>query len=300
MSEKSPICPKCSSQKVWRYGSRKKGLNVLRKFLCPACGHIWEAEISQVWSVKPDLVNLVVKLMERAVGDVERGTTANDCGWMEFDKKTAEELLETNLCERDEKSSRIRILPSAQLPEDLAELGVTKTFLDIRKAEKVELELEEMWRDQRRYNAILQGLKRMLESGVRAISPELLRGSEIHAWDWFSLAHKAVNSLVLTAAERMWDNKADMARKLLGEKINGADVLEDILHWKDVLAKLGRDGVEPLGFLWFADLRLEQVDDPVANRAAKRALLGCIGEKSLRKIGETLAEMDVNYVNFPW
>jgi predicted RNA-binding Zn-ribbon protein involved in translation (DUF1610 family) len=300
MSEESQRCPKCSSEKIWRYGSRRKGHSVLRKFLCPACGHIWEAETSEVWSVKPDLVDLIVKLMEKAVGDAERGTAANERGWMEFDKKTAEELLGTNLCERDESGSRIRILPQAQLPEDLAGFGVANTFLSIRTAEKVELELEEMWKDQRRYEAVLQGLKRMLESGVRTISPELLGGEKIYSWDWFTLAHNAVNSLVLTAAEMMWDNKVDMARELLGERVRGAEVVENVLHWKDVLARLGRDAVEALGFLWFADVRLQQAEDPVAKRAILKTLLESVGEKSLRKIKETLEEMEVSYVNFPW
>jgi len=295
-------CPKCGFQKVWKYGSRRKELRVLNKFLCTICGYVWEVEAPQVWSVGSELVEPLVKLMERAIGDAEKGMAARERGWAEFDAKTTEALVLTGLCERNGKTGKIRILPSAELPEDLATLGAAKTLLDVRKTENVAHELVGVWRGQGRYEAVLRGLGRMIESGIRVVSPVRLEG-EMCSWDWFSLAHQAVNSLVLIAAEEMWrdeSEKVEMARKLLGERVCGAEDVEKVLRWKNVVRGLGREALEVLGFLWFADMRLQQVEDPLGKRVAQRVLLADVGAETLKKIEEVLAEMEVSYVNFPW
>lgn len=307
MPEEAQKCPKCMSQRVWKYGSRRTEHGILKKFLCPACGHVWEVPVLKVQSVTPELFKPIMKLMERAIGDAERGGAVRNRGWEEFDGQTATALLETGLCERNSKTGKIRISPSAELPEDLATLGTAKMFLDVRRAEKIAQELKIVWKDQGRYEAVLQGLSRMLESGVRTMSPVRLtfvrKDEKMFTWDWFSLAHKAVNSLVLTAVDEMWKDqgeKVQMARRLLGDVVQMTDDVEKVLQWKDVVSKLGGETLEALGFLWFADLRLHEIESSVGKKVAQRALLSMVGVETPKKIEKVLSEVGVNYVNFPW
>jgi len=307
MLKEAQNCPKCLSQRVWSYGSRRKELRVLKKLLCPACGHVWEIEVSEVRSVSPELVKPIMKLMERVIGDAERGVSVRERGWVGFDAETAEALLETRLCERDWKTGKIRVVPSAELPEDLAALETAKIFLDVRKAEKIAKELEDVWRGQGRYEAVMCGLRRMLESGVRTVSPvRLARAREdwkMCSSEWFSLAHQAVNSLVLIAVEEMWKDrreKVERARELLGDMVRLAEDVEKVLRWRDVVGKLGREALEALGFLWFADRRLGEIESSVGKRVAQRELLAVIGPETPKKIEAVLAETGVSYVNFPW
>jgi len=295
------------SQRVWKYGSRRTELGILKKFLCPACGHVWEVQALEVRSVPPELFKPIIKLMERAIGDAQRGESLRERGWEEFDGETAAALIQTGLCEQDSKSGKVRIFPSVELPGDLATLETAKMLLDVRKAEKIAEELEIVWRGEGKYEAVLQGLGRMLESGVRSTSPARLacvrKDGKMFSWDWFSLAHKAVNSLVLTAVVEMWKDKGEkvqMARRLLGDMVQLANDVEKVLQWKDVVSRLGREALEALGFLWFADLRLQEIESSVGKRVAQRALLTVVGVEKPEKIEETLSEVNVDYVNFPW
>jgi hypothetical protein len=123
------------------------------------------------------------------------------------------------------------------------------------------------------------------------------------SWDWFSLAHQAVKSLVLIAVEEMWKDeikKVETAKKLLGDKLPLADDVEKILRWKDVVVRLGKETLEALGFLWFADLFLQQIESPAGRKVAQGALVSLIGADTPKKIEEVLTEMEVDYVNFPW
>lgn len=307
MSREAQSCPKCSSEKVWKYGSRRAKHGVLRKFMCPACGHVWEVEVSKIWSVDPELVKPLERLMERVIGDAERGIAVKECGWEEFDAETRKALLKTGLCEQNSKTGRIRILSSAELPEDFATLETARTLLDVRKAVKIAQELEDIWRGEGRYEAVLQGLGLMLDSGVRTVSPALLasakKDEKMFSWDWFSLAHKAVNSLVLTAVDEMWNDrieKVEMARRLLGDMVQVAEDVENVLQWRHVVGKLGKEALEALGFLWFADKRLQELESSIGKRVAQRALLKLVGTETPKKIETILSEAEVNYVNFPW
>jgi len=307
MAEEVPKCPKCASQRIWKYGSRRTELGVLRKFLCPQCGHVWEVQALEVQSVAPELFRPIMKLMERAVGDAERGVPVRQRGFEEFDAKTVAALVQTGLCERDSESGKIRIYQSAELPADLATFETAKMLLDVRRAEKIAHELEIVWRGEGRYGAVLQGLGRMLESGIRTTSPARLafvRGDgKMFSGDWFSLAHKAVRSLVLTAVVEMWKDETEkvrMSKKILGDAVQLAEDVEKVLRWKDVVSRLGKETLEALGFLWFADLRLREIESSVGKRVVQRALLRVVGLQSAEKIEETLSEVDVDYVNFPW
>ena len=307
MSRQAQSCPKCSFEKVWKYGSRKTKFGVMRKFMCTKCGHVWEVEVSKIWSVNPELIKPIERLMERVIGDAERGIALKECGWEEFDAETRKALLKTGLCEQNSKTGRIRILSSAELPEDLATLQTARTLLDVRKALEIAQELEDTWRGEGRYKAMLQGLGHMLDSGVRTVSPALLAGDKkdekMFSWDWFSLAHNAVNSLVLTAVDEMWNDrieKVKMARRLLGDMVQVAEDVENVLQWRLVVGKLGKEALEALGFLWFADKRLQEIESPVGKRVAQRALLKVVGAETPKKIEAILSEVEVNYVNFPW
>jgi hypothetical protein len=267
------------------------------------CGYVWEVEMLQTWSISPQLVKPLMKLMEKAIGDIERGVPLGEQGWVEFDDETKDALLQTGLCEHDTKTGKIRILSSVKLPEDLTSLEQARIYLEINKAQKVVEELKEIWRSQRKYKAILSGLIRMLDSGMRAISPVRLEIGNVCSWDWFSLAHNSVNTLVLTAAEKIWsddEDKMKIAQSFLGDRIHGAEDVEKALRWRDFVNKLEREAIEALGFLWYADIYLQRIEDPLARKIALKSVLDIIGADNLKKIEEVLVEMDINYVNFPW
>jgi len=308
MAMETQKCPKCGSQRVWRYGSRRTAFGVLKKFLCPSCGHVWEVELSEMWSLDSKIIKPMIRLMERAIGDAEKGVISRERGWEQLDAETEEGLLQTGLCEQNVKTGKIRIIPAAKLPEDLAALETAKILLDVRKAEKLARELEDVWRGPERDEAVIRGLGRMLESGIRTASPVSLarvrEDGKLYSWDWFSLAHQAVNSLVLAAVEQMWNErneKVELARRLLGDMIKLAEDVDKVLRWKDVANKLGKEALEALGFLWFADWRLQrEVESSLGKRVAQRTLLAVVGAETPKVIEKVLTEMEVNYVNFPW
>ena len=307
MANETRECPGCSSMRIWRYGSRTIGNGSTKRYLCRNCGHVWEESLDSpiIRSVNDKAIMHIRRLMEKAVGDAERGFPVKDRGWIKCDKEMADALLRTDLCEIDKKREEIRILPSVEFPDDLAALDATKMLLDVRRAETIAQELIRIWKTDGRYNAIMQGLRSMLDSGIRIISPKRFEMEEkMCSWEWFTLAHNAVNSLVLMASEAMWKDdieEIDMARKSLGDKAPGTEDVERILRWRDVTNGLGRDTLEALGFLWFTDGRLQEIESSVGKRIAQNAILKVIGlDKSINRMEEVLGKTEANYVNFPW
>jgi hypothetical protein len=244
-----------------------------------------------------------VKLIERAVGDIERGVVPEDRGWMSFDTEISNGLLQTGLCEREEKSGKVRIVSSVEIPNDLAELGPSRVLKDVRMAETVGQELTQMWRQKKTCEPVLQGLRGMLSSGIRTVSPERLQEAELCSWEWFSMAHTAIGSLVMTAAEKMWSHdstRMEVAKRHCGEKVPAAQIVEKTLRWKEVVDGLGKDGLEALGFMWFADGRLQSVENPIGKRIAQRVLIKSIGLGSFNMIEEVVTKAEADYVNYPW
>lgn len=278
----------------------------MKKFMCPSCGHVWEEKDSRVKSIDRNLVEHIQKLMLKTIGDTERRIPFEQQGWQEFDPQTSNSLLLTSLCERD-ATGRIRLIPNAEIPPDIAALSTAKTYVDLQRAWKLTNELERIWRSEQRNEAVLKGLARMLENGIRTVSPMSLtvaiEKDKLVSADWFTLAHQAVNPLVMSAAKQIWKDDAsriEAAQKLLGDATALADNADKVLKWKQVVHKLGTDALEALGFLWFADTILEKIDSSEVKIIVQRELVNLIGIDMPRKIESALEEEDVDYVYFPW
>ena len=162
----------------------------------------------------------------------------------------------------------------------------------MREAKGVLHELKRTWEGKERSQAVLRGLRRMLESSLQTISPRRLRekwGTEY--WDYFSCAKRSIESLVSIAAEVMGVE--------LRKRNPEASRVEEVLGWEKAVRMLGRERLEALGFLWFADEKLLQLGS-IGRRVVMRESLSMVGKYKLADLDGILEEAEVECIGFPW
>ncbi len=149
-------------------------------------------------------------------------------------------------------------------------------------------QLRETWAGPRRREAVIHGLERMLKSGLSTVAPQQLDEELLSIW--FSVVGKATKEMVHTADRRLYGtevpDKAPLMRRI-----------EEALRWGEILDGLGKGIVEKIGFLWYADERLEEEEpDP-------KDLFGIVGgfsEGEKRKLEEIFESVGKSYVIFPF
>jgi hypothetical protein len=316
-----PYCPQCYSTHIWRFGKRRVTNVIIRRFRCLTCKYVWEIEepIIQIKSIPPTIQEIFFNLIKKRIVDAERNRPIEERGWEKVNPNEERMLLNTGMCEKHEKTGEIRIKNLTELPPDILLHDDAKTFVEICKAERIVQELEKKWRGPEKYKEIVKGIKRMLESGLDAVSPRYFFkikkefGSKIELFEWYKFAHKAINFLALQACEIIWGKNSAQTKaayeilnlqSLTPQIESKIDEVRKILRWEDVIGKLGKENLEALGFLWAADEYLKEIENPMVNKAARIDVLNLIGDKYLKnidnKIEEIVSQLEIEYIYFPW
>jgi hypothetical protein len=316
-----PYCPQCYSTRVWRFGKRRVTNIIVRRFRCLTCKYVWEIEepIIQIKSIPPTIQEIFFNLIKKRIVDAEKNLPIEERGWEKVNPSEERTLLSTGMCEKNEKTGEIRVKNLTELPADILLHNDAKTFVEICKAERIVQELEKKWKGPERYKEIVKGIKRLLESGLDAVSPRYFfkikndLGSKIELFEWYMVAHKAIDFLVLQACEMIWGKNSPLTKvaykilnlqPLTSETESKIDEVRKILKWEEVIRKLGKENLEALGFLWAADEYLKEVENPLANKIARIDVLNLIGDKYLEnidnKIEEIASELEVEYIYLPW
>jgi hypothetical protein len=306
---------------VWRFGKRRVTNIIVRRFRCLTCKHVWEIEepIIQVKSIPPTIQEIFFNLIKKRIVDAEKNLPIEERGWEKVNPSEERMLLNTGMCEKNEKTGEIRIKNLTELPPDILLHDDAKTFIEICKAERIVQELEKKWRGPEKYKEIVKGIKRMLESGLDAVSPRYFFkikekfGSKIGLFGWYKFAHEAVDFLVLQACEIIWGKNSTQTkaayeilnlRSLTSETESKIDEVRKILKWEKIIGKLGKENLEALGFLWAADEYLKEIENPMANKAARIDVLNLIGDIYLEnidnKIEEIVSQLEIEYIYLPW
>jgi hypothetical protein len=278
-----------------------------------------EEPIIQVKSIPPAIQEIFFNLIKKRIVDAEKNLPIEERGWEKVNPSEEKMLLNTGMCEKNEKTGEIRVKNLTELPADILLHNDAKTFVEICKAERIVQELEKKWRESEKYKEIVKGIKRMLESGLDAVSPRYFFkikkkfGSKIELFEWYIVAHKAVDFLVLQACEMIWGKNSTQVKAaykilnlqpLTSETENKIDEVSKILRWEEVIRKLGKENLEALGFLWAADEYLKEIENPMVNKAARIDVLNLIGDIYLEnidnKIEEIASELEIEYIYLPW
>lgn len=300
-------CPACGHSNVWRYGWRREREAKFRRYRCNACGHVWESGYIEMWSIPSKLVSPFLRLLRILIDDAEKGINPDEMGWVTIDTETAQELLQTNLCEWNDVRKKIRVKPSCELPDDLAKTDEGIMFRVIPHALKLDDEIRKSWRDEKiRLVAVLAGLTRMVEYANFEVSVEVLISENMYKTGWFSVVRRSAHQLAARAVEELWGKESaklaiNAFRAQRGLDPDGVDekILEKIermLRWRDVIKYFDKATLEVLGFMWYVDFLTEKTNigtpegEQIVNRSAK-TVLGNIG-KATENISRILKELE--------
>jgi hypothetical protein len=212
-------------------------------------------------------LKLLKELLGLFVNDIERGIDPKIAGWTERANEEVWMLVERGMCER--LGSKVRIafcpLPSeivAKLNDDsrwLAEVH-EEVIRAVTTVDEIERVIED---DSLRPAALFLGWKRMLmTSGFPVVVDRVLQ--EGFAPDgWTMAAAQASSALSLSVIKKWWDKKEveeGLRRLSISEEVRpsqNAERVKRVLKWDVVANILRKDKVLTLGYLWFADFKIE-------------------------------------------
>jgi len=149
------------------------------------------------------------------------------------------------------------------------------------------MELRKIWMASSRREEVLHGIEKMLESGVNTIDPHLV-GEEELSTGWFSIARQTIEWMVKLTAKKLYGAEAPEPPMVAGK-------IMKILKWEEIVDGLGKDIVEKLGFLWYADEQLEEV-----SAEELLAIVDGISEEEKEKFERVLEDAERGYIIFPF
>jgi len=149
------------------------------------------------------------------------------------------------------------------------------------------VELRKIWTAPTRREAVLHGIGKMLESGMSTIAPHLV-GEEELSTGWFSIARQTIKWMVKAAAKKLYGAEVPEPPIVAGR-------IMKTLKWEEIVDGLGKDIVEKLGFLWYADEQLREV-----SAEELLAVVDGISEEEKEKFERVLEDTERSYIIFPF
>jgi hypothetical protein len=152
------------------------------------------------------------------------------------------------------------------------------------------IKLKRIWESDRK-DAVLKGLRSMLSCGLSTIAPQQFgaEGEELLSV-WFKILDKVIEGMVRTAAV-----------KLYGEQPSAKDPevkkAERALKWEEIIDGMGKELLEKLGFLWYAEEAVEPGDFEPEELFS---LVGSFSDKEIERFMKALEETEKSYVILPF
>ncbi|MEM2129387.1 MAG: hypothetical protein QXZ70_02190 [Candidatus Bathyarchaeia archaeon] len=213
---------------------------------------------------------LLKKLMEHFIDDVEKGVHPFQAGWIKIEGPEVNMLINSGLAQKGEKG--IRLLFNKELQKEFGDSwdNEVEELLyicnDIARGVQVEKRLNQMRNDMERSSQLEAGIVvvgwwRMLEtSGFPVLVDEVLREG-FSPDKWYLDAPKTSLDLALTVAKKWYDDveKAlESVRKFsfflpMNAKNEVVDKVKRVLKWEKALEAFSQSESKALAFLWCAD-----------------------------------------------
>jgi hypothetical protein len=215
-------------------------------------------------------IELLKKLMEHFIDDVEKGIHPFQAGWIKVEGPEVNMLINSGLAQKGEKG--IRLLFNKELQKELGDSWdneaeeLVYVCTDIARAVQVERILNQIRSDmehslQLEAGIVVVGWWRMLEtSGFPVFVDEVLREG-FSPDKWYLEAPKTSLDLALTVAKKWYDDVEKALESVRKFSIfvpsivknEMADKVKKVLRWEKALEVLSQSNSKALAFSWCAD-----------------------------------------------